>query len=166
VTPEDEALFIDAAAGATPLSARDRVRLEPARTAVLPRPAPLPPTAALTVEGEDGLTSGRAGGVNRAQLALLRQGKVRPQATLDLHRLTAAEAEPALDRFLVESARLRRRCALVVHGQGRHTGGTAVLRDLVIAALVGRASGLVHAFAPAAPSDGGRGATYVMLRCP
>ena len=92
------------------------------------------------------------------------------------------------------SVRLRRRCVLIVHGQGLHSTPTrdpgpvpgralahpagatrsaggyvadvAVLRDLVIADLIGKASGLVHAFAPAAPSDGGRGATYVMLRCP
>lgn len=167
VTPEEEALFIEAAAGATPLSARDRVRLEPPRGTILPRREPLPPPAALAVDGEEeGQASGRASGVNRAQVALLRQGKVRPEATLDLHGLTAAAAEPAFEQFLVESARLRRRCVLIVHGQGRHAGGTAVLRDLVVAALVGRASGLVHAFAPAAPSDGGRGATYVMLRCP
>ena len=159
-------MFIEAAAGVTPLSARDRVCLEPVKTAILPRRDPLPPTVTLALEGEDGLASGRAPGVNRAQLALLRQGKVRPEATLDLHGLTAAAADPALDAFLLESARLRRRCVLLIHGQGHHAGGVSVLRDLVVTALVGRASGLVHAFAPAAPSDGGRGATYVMLRCP
>ena len=166
VSPEDEALFIEAAAGVTPLAARDRVRLDPPRGAVVARPEPLPPAAALTVESEDGLVSGRAAGVNRAQLAALRAGKVRPEATLDLHGQSVAEAEPALARFLLESARLRRRCVLVVHGQGLHSGGLAVLRDQVVADLTGRASGLVHAFSPAAPSDGGRGATYVMLRSP
>lgn len=166
MSPEDEALFIEAASGVTPLTARDRVRLDPPRTAILPRRDPLPPPATLTVEGEDGLVTGRAAGVNRAQVAALRGGQVRPEATLDLHGQSAAEAEPALAQFLLESARLRRRCVLVVHGQGLHSGGVAVLRDLVIGDLVGKASGLVHAFAPAAPSDGGRGATYVMLRCP
>ncbi len=166
MSPEDEALFIAAATGATPLAARDRVRLEPSRTAILPPRPPLPPTAQLTVEGEDGLVTARAGGVNRAQLAALRAGKVRPEVTLDLHGKSAAEAGPALEQFLLESARLRRRCVLVVHGQGLHSGGVAVLRDLVVGDLVGKASGLVHAFSPASPSDGGRGATYVMLRCP
>lgn len=159
-------MFIEAAAGVTPLTARDRVRLDPPRTAIAPRRDPLPPQAALTVEGEDGLVTARAPGVNRAQLALLRGGKVRPEATLDLHGQSAAEAGPALEQFLVESARLRRRCVLIVHGQGLHSGGVAVLRDLVLSDLVGKASGLVHALAPAAASDGGRGATYVMLRCP
>jgi DNA-nicking Smr family endonuclease len=166
VSAEDEALFIEAAAGVQPLAVADRVRLAPVKTAILPRRDPLPRIAAITVEGEDGLASGRAAGVNRAQGALLRQGKVRAEATVDLHGMTAAEAEPAFEQFLLESVRLRRRCVLVIHGQGRHTGGTSVLRDLVVSSLVGRASGLVHAFAPAPPSDGGRGATYVMLRSP
>lgn len=166
MNPEEEAQFIAAIAGATPLSERDRVRLDPPRTAILPRREPLPPTVALTLDGDDDLVAGRASGVNRAQLALLRGGKVRPEATLDLHGKSAADAEPALEQFLIESARLRRRCVLVVHGQGLHSGGVGVLRELVIADLVGKASGLVHAFAPAAPSDGGKGATYVMLRCP
>ncbi len=166
VTAEDEAQFIAAIAGATPLTERDRVRLDPPRTAILPPRQPLPPMAKLTLEGDDGLIGGRSGGVNRAQLALLRGGQVRPEVTLDLHGKSAADAEPALEQFLLESARLRRRCVLIVHGQGLHSGGVAVLRELVIGDLVGKASGLVHAFAPAASSDGGRGATYVMLRCP
>lgn len=157
-------MFLEATAGATPLPGRDRVRLDPPRTQVTPRPEPLPPQAALTVEGEDGAVSARAGGVNREQLALLRAGKVRPEATLDLHGHTGATAGAALEQFLLASARARRRCVLIVHGQGHHAGGVAVLRDLVIADLVGKASGLVHAFAPAAAADGGRGATYVMLR--
>jgi DNA-nicking Smr family endonuclease len=157
---------MEAATGVTPLSARDRVRLDPPRAAIVPRPDPLPPAAPLTVEGDDGLYTGRAAGVNRAQVAALRGGQVRPEATLDLHGQSTADARPALARFLLESVRLRRRCVLVVHGQGLHSGGVAVLRELVLTELNGRASGLVHAFAPAAPSDGGRGATYVMLRCP
>jgi DNA-nicking Smr family endonuclease len=164
VSPEEEALFAEAAAGVTPLAARDRVRLDPPRLAIAPPRNPLPPTVTLTLEGEDGLLVARAPGVNRAQAAALRQGKVRPEVTLDLHGKSAAEAGPLLEQFLLESARLRRRCVLIVHGQGLHSGGVAVLRDLVIGDLVGKASGLVHAFAPAAPSDGGRGATYVMLR--
>ena len=159
-------MFVEAAAGVKPLTERDRVRLDPPRTAILPRRDPLPPTATLTIEGDDGLAVGRAAGVNRAQVALLRGGQVRPEATLDLHGRSAAEAAPALAQFLLDSVRLRRRCVLVVHGQGLHSGGVAVLRDLVVGDLVGKASGLVHAFSPAAPSDGGRGATYVMLRCP
>ncbi len=157
-------MFLAATSGATPLVARDRVRIDPPKTAIAPAPPPLPPESKLTVEGSDGLFSGRGPGVNRAQVAALRGGQVRPEATLDLHGLTVATAGPALERFLLDAVRHRRRCVLIIHGHGIHSDGVAVLRELVLADLTGRASGLVHAFASAAPADGGRGATYVMLR--
>ena len=163
VSPEDEALFMGAIAGATPLTARDRVKVEPVRAAIAPTP-PLPPRVPITLEGTDDDVSGRGPGVNRAQLAELRRGGLRAEATLDLHGLTTAAAEPALDKFLLESARLRRRCVLVVHGKGLHAGGVAALRDLVVAHLAGPASGLVAAFCPARAADGGTGASYVMVR--
>jgi DNA-nicking Smr family endonuclease len=89
---------------------------------------------------------------------------VRPEASLDLHGKTVDEADAALRRFLAESARLRRRCVLVIHGRGLHSDGVAVLRDSVIDALTGALSGYVHCLSAAAPADGGAGATYVMVR--
>ena len=163
VSPEDEALFLGAIDGATPLTGRDRIKAEPVRAAVV-LPTVLPPMQALTLDGDVGAISGRAPGVNRAQLAELRRGQVRAEATLDLHGMTTAAAGPALERFLVESARLRRRCVLIVHGKGLHSDGFAVLREFVIGHLTGPASGLVHAFCPAHATDGGDGASYVMVR--
>jgi len=165
VSPEDEALFLGAIDGAVPLAQRDRVPPVPVRSAIaiVPREV-LPPTHVLTVEGSDGELAARAPGVNRAQIADLRRGLIRAEATLDLHGHTAAEATPMLEKFLLDSARLRRRCVLVIHGKGLHGGGIAVLRELVLHHLVGVLSGLVHAFSPAAPNDGGAGATYVMVR--
>src|SRR5262249_5374377 len=98
------------------------------------------------------------------QVAELRRGQLRPEASLDLHGKTVDEADQALRRFLSDSARVRRRCVLVIHGRGLHSGGPAVLRDMVIGALVGPLSGFVHCLATAAPPDGGAGATYVMVR--
>ena len=163
VSPEDEALFLGAIDGAVPLPGRDRVRAVPVRVAVTP-PAVLPPRQAMTLEADGDGRYARAPGVNRAQLAELRRGQIRAEATLDLHGLTTAEAVPALERFLLESARLRRRCVLIVHGKGTRSDGVAVLRELVLDHLTGPASGLVHALAPAAPADGGPGASYVMVR--
>ncbi|MBK8802694.1 MAG: Smr/MutS family protein [Fibrobacteres bacterium] len=40
----------------------------------------------------------------------------RPEATLDLHRLTVAEAEEALETFLHASFRAKKRTLLVIHG--------------------------------------------------
>lgn len=156
-------MFLEAASGATPLAGRDRVRLPPVKSAIV-KVDPLPPRRALTLESEGGRVTGRADGVNRAQLSALRTGKVRIEATLDLHGDTVAAALPRLERFLLEAARDRRRCVLVVHGKGLHSDGVAVLRDAVQTALVNELSGLVHAFGPAAPADGGDGATAVMVR--
>jgi DNA-nicking Smr family endonuclease len=163
VTPEDQAMFLDAISGATPLAARDRVRQPPVKAAIV-KAAVLPPQRALTLESEGGRVSGRAEGVNRAQLSALRGGKVRIEATLDLHGDTVAVARPRLERFLLDATRDRRRCVLVIHGKGLHSDGVAVLRDAVLTALATELSGLIHAFGPAAPTDGGDGATAVMVR--
>lgn len=156
-------MFLGAIGGAVPLSERDRVKPVPERVAILPRQV-VPPRQTLAIEGSEGDLAARAPGVNRAQLAELRRGLFRPEATLDLHGRTVAEATPALEHFLLESRRLRRRCVLVIHGKGLHSGGVAAIRELVISQLIGSLSGLVHAFSPAAPSDGGAGASYVMVR--
>lgn len=164
MTPEERDLFLESITGTVPLRARDRVRqpVVPTGAPVLVRELPSP--VALTVEGDGERISGRAPGVNRVQIAELRAGRLRPEATLDLHGQTAAAAEVSLRGFLLDAAGLRQRCVLVIHGRGLHSDGVAVLRDTVFSALVGTMSGLVHAFASAAPPDGGAGATYVMVR--
>jgi DNA-nicking Smr family endonuclease len=53
---------------------------------------------------------------------------------------------------------------LAVHGKGTHSDHGAPLREAVLAELLGALSGCVHAFASAAPGDGGEGATYIMVR--
>lgn len=162
VTPEERDLFLESISGTVPLGQEERDRVLAAPEPGSPPPAlrdPLPPPIALTVEGDGSRISARAPGVNRAQISDLRAGRVRPEASLDLHGRTAAEAEVALRAFLLEARTLRRRCVLVIHGRG-----LGILRDTVITAMVGSMSGLVHGFASAARSDGGEGATYVMVR--
>jgi DNA-nicking Smr family endonuclease len=156
-------MFLDAVAGARPLEVRDRVSV--------PRPPPspvrvaeLPPAIALTVEGDGRRYGARAPGVSKAQLSELRTGKVHPEDTLDLHGLTVESGRQQLREFLVAAQRVGRRCVLVVHGKGTHSDHGAPLREAVLVELLGPLSGLLHAMASAAPSDGGEGATYVMLR--
>jgi DNA-nicking Smr family endonuclease len=171
LTPEEHALFLEAVEGTTPLPARDRAPLAPAT----PRPTPVattramreadpPPARPISAESAGEIVSGRGAGVSHAQIAELRAGRIRPEDTLDLHGKNAAEAEVSLRRFLVDAARLHRRCVLIVHGRGLHSEGVAILRDLVISSLLGSLSGLVHSFATAHAKDGGPGATYVVIR--
>jgi DNA-nicking Smr family endonuclease len=94
----------------------------------------------------------------------MRTGKIRPTATLDLHGERVDAAIAKLRTFLVESSRTGHRCTLIVHGKGTHSEHGAPVREAVLSELLGACSGFVHALATAAASDGGEGATYVMLR--
>jgi DNA-nicking Smr family endonuclease len=163
VSPEDQALFLAAIDGATPLDSRDRLPVPP------PPPSPvrvveLPPEVQLVVEGDARSYTARAPGVSRSQLAELRAGKLHTEETLDLHGQTVEIGKQQLREFVVAAHRIGRRCVLVVHGKGTHSEHGAPLREAVLGELLGPMSGLIHAFATAAPSHGGEGATYLMLR--
>lgn len=162
VSSEDRDLFLAAIEGTKPLAARDRIPVPPAPPSVVKVAEP-PPTIPLTVEGDGQRYVARAPGVNRAQLAQLRAGKLHVEETLDLHGDTVERGVQRLREFLMTASRLRR-CVLVVHGKGLHSEHGAPLREAVLAQLLGPLSGLVHALATAAPADGGEGATYVLLR--
>lgn len=163
LAPEDQALFHEAMNGVTPLGERDRIVVPPAPPSPV-RAFALPPETKLTVDGDGQRYAARGAGVSHAQIAELRAGKIRAEATIDLHGSLVQPAVQKLEQFLVESGRLGRRCILVVHGKGLHSEHGAPLREGVMQALLGPLSGLVHAFASASPADGGEGATYVMLR--
>ncbi|MBA3818250.1 MAG: Smr/MutS family protein [Deltaproteobacteria bacterium] len=164
VSSEEQALFLEAIGGTTPLPgrARDRVALPPAPPSPI-RVVELPPTAALTIEGDGHRYAARAPGVNRVQLSDLRAGKVHVEETLDLHGDTVERGVQRLREFLVTAIRTRR-CVLIVHGKGLHSEHGAPLREAVLAALLGPLSGFVHALSTAAPANGGEGATAVLLR--
>lgn len=163
VSPEDEALFLAAVDGARPLDKRDRIPVPP------PPPSPVriaepPPEVKLEIEGDGQRYMARAPGVSRVQLSELRTGKFHTEDTLDLHGHTVELARQELREFLAGAHRLGQRCVLVVHGKGTHSEHGAPLREAVLTDLLGPLSGFIHAFATAAPSHGGEGATYIMLR--
>ncbi|MFT3700409.1 MAG: Smr/MutS family protein [Kofleriaceae bacterium] len=163
VSAEDQALFLDAVRGATPLTTRDRVAVPPAPPSPV-RVEVLPPEVKLAVEGDGTRYGARAPGVSLSQVAELRTGKMHLEATLDLHGLTVEVGVQKLREFLLESRGLGRRRVRVIHGRGLHSEVGAPLREAVVADLLGPASGLVHAFASACASDGGEGATIVIVR--
>ncbi len=161
ITPEERALFLEAVGDATPLDERDRVAVPPRPPSPVTRQV-LPPEHKLEVEGDGARYTARSGGVSHAQAGMLRNA--RPEATLDLHGSTVDVALAELTKFLLQSRKLARRHVLVIHGRGLHSEAGAPLREAVLAALLGELSGFVHAFASAAPSAGGEGATVLMLR--
>lgn len=158
-------MFLSALDGVTPLGGRDRDRIAvpPAPPSPI-KPIVLPPTVKLAVEGNGQQYTARAPGVSLSQVAELRTGKVRIEQTLDLHGDIVDKAIPKLHAFLQSATRSGFRTVLIVHGKGTHSDHGAPLREAVHNELLGACSGFVHALATAAPSDGGEGATCVVLR--
>lgn len=102
----------------------------------------------------------------------LKRGKKAPEARIDLHGMTLAQAHPALNRFVSESYAKGLRLILVITGKGkdRDSGGPiperfGALRHQVPDWL--RQGGMAHMvlqIAPAHRRHGGGGAYYVYLR--
>ena len=109
------------------------------------------------------LRSGEKAGIDGATRRRLAQGQIPIEARLDLHGLTAAQAERRLARFVDQAARTGARCVLVITGKGSE--GKGVLRRLVPLWLkTPPLSGQILAISQARQADGGGGALYVMLR--
>ena len=102
----------------------------------------------------------QAGGQRQSRYQRLRDRE--PQARLDLHGLSASEAQTAVERFLSEADARALGKVLIIHGKGHHSHGKPIL-DAVVRACLER-SPLAGAFGRAEPRHGGRGATWVILR--
>ncbi|MCB1843328.1 MAG: Smr/MutS family protein [Halioglobus sp.] len=101
--------------------------------------------------------------VGQRTLRRLARGSFSVQAEIDLHGMTAVQAETALKNFIERSLLDDLRCIRVVHGKGLGSGhGGPVLKAKVNAWL--RRWRDVLAFASARQVDGGTGAVYVLLR--
>ena len=93
----------------------------------------------------------------------LAQGQQPIEARLDLHGLTAGQAERRLAGFITNAEADGCRCVLVITGKGAN--GNGVLRRLVPLWLkTPPLSSRVLAISAARQADGGDGALYVMLR--
>jgi len=90
--------------------------------------------------------------------------KLKPEAYIDLHGLHQDEAQIQLDRFISDCKRRGLRKIMIIHGKGIHTHGTdPVLGELVRRFIESdkRCGSSGH---PKNKSDGGRGATWVILK--
>lgn len=99
-------------------------------------------------------------------------GRMRPEARIDLHGLTLAEAQPALARFLIGAHAAENRLVLVITGKGRGGEGDGPLPRRVgalrheVPMWLARPplAALVQEVVPAHARHGGGGALYVYLR--
>jgi DNA-nicking Smr family endonuclease len=92
----------------------------------------------------------------------IRQGLIRPEASLDLHGFRQTDALDALEGLLNDARRHGMRMILIIHGQGFRSQNDAVLKPLVQRWLANQPE--VLAWCPALSRDGAAGASYVYLR--
>jgi DNA-nicking Smr family endonuclease len=94
----------------------------------------------------------------------LRQGKLVPQAQLDLHGLTRAEAREKVRYFLEDSVYQGRKTVLIVTGRGKGSEGEPVLRGEIERFLSRSAGTWVSEWGRAPRRFGGEGALVVFLK--
>lgn len=110
-----------------------------------------------------------ATGLDRASDTRLRRGRVAPDAKLDLHGYTLAEAERALTRFLATCQQRDQRLALVVTGKGLREADGRMVGGRIRAEFphwLNRPENRARVVGvrAASPRHGGGGAFYVVLR--
>lgn len=169
ISPTDLALFHEAMKGTKLLQNRTRVTYTP----------PLPkkrkqfeatetaPSFHLSdwerfepVDGEAFLSFAR-NGISNKILRNLSKGQYNTEATLDLHRMTVAQAREAVALFITESIAEKARVVLIIHGKGR-PNQPPILKNKLNHWL--REIEYVLAFCSASSTHGSRGALYVLLK--
>jgi DNA-nicking Smr family endonuclease len=102
----------------------------------------------------------------------MKRGKIKPEARIDLHGMTMAEAHPELVAFILGSQAVGRRLVLVITGKGkdRDDGGPIPTRHGILRHQVPQWLALaplrqaILQVTPAHLKHGGHGAYYVYLR--
>jgi DNA-nicking Smr family endonuclease len=153
-----------------PASATPPAPKPPPRPAPRPSPPPLPPAAKPrpAVPAAPELEPGAAGGLDKRTLQRLKRGLIPPEATIDLHNKTQAEAHAALLRFLAQSQTQGRRCVLVITGKGYGPDGSVGVLKSGVPRWLNEPDTRhrILAFTHATTAQGGEGALYVLLRRP
>lgn len=94
----------------------------------------------------------------------LHEGRYAINDFIDLHGLTEDEAWDSFGLFMKEAARRNLSCVKVIHGRGLRSPREPVLKSAVARWLKGPFSKYVLAYSTARATDGGLGATYVLLK--
>jgi DNA-nicking Smr family endonuclease len=116
--------------------------------------------------GAGDVLSHRTAALPASAFARLKRGELSAQEELDLHGLTATQAQSLLRAFLGDARRHGLGCVRIIHGKGRgadelDASGAPILKNLVDRVLRQRADVLGFHSAPAA--QGGTGAVVVLL---
>jgi len=175
--PDEATLLAQALEGVRPLDGvgRTRIPLDPEiKRAIVSEDSEVLAQLSDLVSGQapfditqtDEYVEGARAGIDPRLVTRVRRGEFAVQGHIDLHGKTESAAKEALTAFITDSVRKGLRTVLVVHGRGlRSPGGHPVLKRATVNWLSQSAlAGYVLAFATARPTDGGAGATYVLLR--
>jgi DNA-nicking Smr family endonuclease len=139
--------------------------------------SPVKPLEAPVQAKQTAVNGGLGTGIDGATARRLSQGRLTPEATIDLHGMTQDHAHAALERFLAASAAHGRRCVLIITGKG----GLNAARDDADAPWARRRPGVLRSLVPlwlehspqrhriaaikkAHRAHGGDGALYIYLR--
>jgi DNA-nicking Smr family endonuclease len=178
--PEDDDIFEREMGGVEPLKRKPKVSLhrggQPVKDSSLEerrRAAVTLPDVDRNNLSEDGVSpldawfvlDYKRPGVQTGVYRKLKQGRYDTDASLDLHRMTVAQARRELFEFLEEARQLGLRTVLVVHGKGESGGdrqGSSILKGCTNHWL--QEIPMVQAFHSAQPGHGGTGAVYVLLQ--
>ena len=104
-------------------------------------------------------------GINPMTMEKLRRGEFSVQKTLDLHGYSINDADELFQTFIKDTIREGLKCVKIIHGRGLKSKGAPVLKEhlktWIIKAMHRK---WVLAFSNALMSDGGPGATYILLK--
>ena len=181
--PDEEALWRKVRDSAIPLHPEKRPSLPQAvKKALAPAPRKKAPVAPFEIGQKAGAAAwprpnappggGAALNMDRKKFQKLKRGKLLPQARLDLHGMTVAQAHPALAAFILKAQGDGLRLVLVITGKGRAGADDGpipnrkgVLRHHVPQWLqAAPLKGAVLQVSEAHMRHGGGGALYVYLR--
>ena len=96
--------------------------------------------------------------------AKMTRGKLEPEARIDLHGMTLAQAHPELTHFILGAHAQGLRLVLVITGKGSSLGSEGALKRAVpLWFAMPEFRFIISSYEPAARHHGGEGALYVRL---
>lgn len=126
LSPEEQALWNKIADTASPMHPNRPAPVPDLKKAVERKPqppqAPVPEFRIGEKATETALPPAQpkpAVAMDRKNFTRLKRGKLTPQARLDLHGMTLAQAHPALNRFILDAHANGLRLVLVITGKGK-----------------------------------------------
>jgi DNA-nicking Smr family endonuclease len=120
----------------------------------------------ITIPDHPEYIEGWVGVEGKRFLPNLRNGIYSIQGQIDLHGLSRAEAQTAVEDYIVRMSRFRSCCVKIIHGRGINSpADRATLKESLQRLLsTRRMSRYVVAYSSAPSRDGGVGAVYVLLK--